>query len=90
MKKDFRLDEDLVLKGYWWIPNYENIKIYGDLLYKINKPIKLNLLGSFILSTKKDKKFEINISPAEGYEYREIVLGIGNGIKITLYKCFEI
>jgi len=89
MNEEFRLDKIIEMKGHWWLPENEKFRLYGDLVFTPKELITLNLLGNFILTPSLNEKNEITISSDQGLEKIEIVLGIANGRKVTLYKCIE-
>ena len=62
-------------EGIWWLPDKPEKRISGTLRFTPNEGVILELIGSF-----KDTKDILK---------PEIILGISNGKKITLHKCFE-
>ena len=62
-------------EGIWWLPDKPEKQISGTLRFTPNEGAILELIGSF-----KDTKDILK---------PEIILGISNGKKITLHKCFE-
>ena len=65
-------------KGRWWLPDKPEKQISGTLRFTPNEGAILDLIGSF----KATKDINKILKP-------EIILGISNGKKITLHKCFE-
>ena len=62
-------------KGRWWLPDKPEKQVSGTLRFTPNEGAILDLIGSF-----RDTKDTLK---------PEIILGISNGKKITLHKCFE-
>ena len=62
-------------EGIWWLPDKPEKQVPGTLRFTPNEGAILKLIGSF-----KDTKDTLK---------PEIILGISNGKKITLHKCFE-
>ena len=79
---DFKMNERFKIGGYWWLPENEKEKIYGELTYEPDEPLKLDLKGTFI----KDRK--ITIPPKTPHRY-DFVYGVGEGSIFTLYNCVE-
>ena len=80
-KPSYTLSDDFEFKGLWWLPEKPDVKIAGDLKFKNDKKILLELLGSF---------HETRSLGAGNYFQPEIILGItNNGHICTLYKNFE-
>lgn len=68
------------IKGLWWLPEKEELKISGDLIYTSGQKATLSLDDSF----KKEKRLD------KSEDFYEIILGEINGQKITLVNSKKI
>lgn len=55
------MTEQVVVKGYWWLPSSPNDKVAGVLTYTPNESIELELIG----------QLKPNISALEEYMSRQ-------------------
>jgi len=71
------MNQDFVIKGYWFTPDNLEKKIYGTLIYKPYERITLELIGSF------DEKLDhLKFLP------KSTILGVSTkGSKVTLINC---
>ncbi len=59
MDKEFNLDKEFEIKGYWWIPGNENKKIFGILNYSVIKGIYLTLYEYLQKESKINYKIDL-------------------------------
>jgi tetratricopeptide (TPR) repeat protein len=77
LTKEFFLNEEFEITGYWWLPENPDYKIAGTVFYSKGK-IHLELVGSF------ETILTIN-DPTD----LDILLGFSNkGQLLTLHKCY--
>lgn len=76
------MHDELELKGYWWLPGNQNVKIAGTLAYVQDNDIVLEIIGSFY----PEQEFARVLCNGKT---EKIIIGItSDAQKVTLYNCF--
>lgn len=78
------MDEEFVLKGQWWLPETPENDVPGELQYRPNSGVMLELQGD--LHAPKDDHFHPPIP-----QNAPLILGITmNGREISLWNCTQV
>lgn len=81
MSRKINLNQELVRKGYWYLPSVSDSKVAGVLTYLPNEKIELELIGSFENSLE---------DIFEGYGEAVTIYGnTSEAEEITLFECFK-
>lgn len=74
------MQEDIFIKGIWFLPNKSQTRITGELSFSRSQGAELKLLGILSYNSKSRADIDKNVS---------IINGISSdGVRITLYKCY--
>jgi len=75
--------KDLEIRGKWWLPEKEDLKLDGTLTFSLEKGILLEIHG-FYKNVKES--YEVD----ELFRSPEIILGLSyEGEKVASYKCWK-
>lgn len=81
--ENIQFGEQFKIYGKWWLPQYQDNQVTGEISYDSGEGLVLNVFDSLLPIT--DTMLKLNT------RYFEVIFGIcENGMKVTLHKCNQI